>query len=282
MPSILQEIQFIKFYLFNPCEAPFMLYIETALPTAGEIALELLAFDFVQFVKTIFKPKWVRSGRHTRKGHRGKRKGGGIPEIADLVAEQLDPDGTMKIERWNLPGAILFEIGEIADRVLWTIFLVEAYESLFVNTIIGVIESDKSHCPYIGRALRQDSYIVIGGAGPSDRSINVDTLSYQHLVGSPTGFGADLPAGRYAVVFTATAQATQGDIDIQPFIHVGNDSGEYDVMGSTWHIVEDDTADISVTATVDGPAGVQWRADIVNNWATLTRVRAWIMQIGEA
>src|SRR3546814_3582917 len=80
IPSFVQEIQFITYYLFNPCDVPLTAYFEVSRPIAGEIAIALLQFDFFQFVKTIFKPKWFRSGRHTRRRSRGQKKGGGIPE----------------------------------------------------------------------------------------------------------------------------------------------------------------------------------------------------------
>src|SRR3546814_15408441 len=118
IPSFVQEIQFITYYLFNPCDVPLTAYFEVSRPIAGEIAIALLQFDFFQFVKTIFKPKWFRSGRHTRRGSRGKKKGGGIPEIADMVADGLDPDGDLKFKRWPAGAGYLIEISEVSERIM--------------------------------------------------------------------------------------------------------------------------------------------------------------------
>ena len=281
LPSFMHEIQFIKFYLNNPCDVPWTVYFETARPITGEIALTLLQFDFVQFVKTIFKPKWGRSGRHTRKGARGKRKGGGIPEIADTVANLMDPDGTLRPTRYPLAGVVMLEIWETIDRAFWTVFVVEMFEGLIINSVIGVIESDKSRCPLIGRGLRNGYNVTIGGAGEPERVISLITKRYSHKVDMDSRFGASSHEGTYAVVFSGTVEGELGSPTFQPVLFIEDIDGTRREMGGVYQLEEGSSVGFSVSATVRGPWGAQWRAIVPNGFAEIKEASAFVMQIGD-
>lgn len=282
IPSFIKEIQFITYYLMNPCDAPVMLYFETARPIAGEIAVALLEFDFVQFIKNIFKPKWMRSGRHTRRGKRGNKRGGGIPELADMVSDVIDPGKDVRPNRWPLGPTMLLEITEHLDRAFWTVFLVEMVEALTFNSVIGVIESGKAHCPNMGRLLRQGEYATVSGVGPIWEPMVINEKVYEHLIGSPNPYDAQVLTGRYALVFTGDIEGIFDFAEFQAGFRINDAEGQREVLGSAFTVSEGEKVTFSVTANLYGPGYVQWGTKWTpgSNFCHATRMRLFAIQTG--
>lgn len=156
-PDWLDQWNFIKYAAMNLCDRPLVFYAETALPVAGDIALELLQFDWYSFVKRLIRPKQLRSGRHGRSGSRGGRRLPGIPEVSDIVAHHVD-----KTRKYRLPDTVgktqfLFVIDDTIERANNLAFLIEESTKLPYRTLIGVIKADQSKCPDLGSLLRTGS-----------------------------------------------------------------------------------------------------------------------------
>jgi hypothetical protein len=88
-PTFIDKVNAIIDYVENPCEAPWMLYVETALPAAGQAILTLLDFGFDDVVRGALRPRGLRSHKHTRRGRRGRGLGNAIPEIGELIGANL-------------------------------------------------------------------------------------------------------------------------------------------------------------------------------------------------
>lgn len=281
IPKFIHQIQFIKFYVFNACDAPFNLYIETARPITGEIAVALLTFDFFTFVKRLFKPKWLRRGGHTRRKPNRKKGRGGIPETADMLADLLDPDGDLAPKRWPAPGAVLIEFSEHLERAFWTVFLFEVIEALFINTIIGVIESDKSDCHGITKLLRKQDAGTYGGAGSPFKAVGAGELVYINRASSPTGFSVRPLIGKCALVFSADITALDDDMEIY-FRILRTDGGDEVVVESNVYSLNDgDFSTVVISATALEGAVYQFQAHIPAGFIRLTDIRIFMMQIGE-
>lgn len=281
IPGIIQNIQLIKYYAFNPCDAPFMLYIETALPIAGEIAVAFLTFDLISFVKTLFRPKWVRTGSHTRTGRKGNRRRGGIPEVADLVADRLDPDRLHRPPHYRLAGLILIEISDQYERAAWSFFLMEVIQGYIINTVVGVIEASPDGCPHIGRMLREDKGITIGAVTPGWQPLNVHTLRYENLVPSTTGFGALPLYGKHCAVFAVRVYKNidPGSVRIR-LVVTSPTFREVDV--SSWiPMDEGDIEEIIVSGEVQGGEHYQWHTEVTDGFAVVRDCSVFDMQIGE-
>lgn len=204
IPNFIDQIQFIKFYIFNSCDIKGMVYIESARPIVGEIAIAYLQFDLRSFVKTILRPKWGRAGRHTRRGPRGRRKGGGIPELNDLLADLLDPDDTLRPRYQRLGTTILLEIDDLVERVGYTMFLVDVVEGLVINSVLGAIFISEQDCPNITRMLRKEEIGTYGAIQGEWTGINMNDLYYINRVTSSAGFTAYIQQGECVVALSAT------------------------------------------------------------------------------
>lgn len=281
IPNFIDQIQFITYYIGNPCDVPFMGYIETALPISGEIALTLLGIDLQTFLKRTFRPKWVRSGRHTRRGPRGRKGKGGIPEPAEVIADILDPDRSLAVNKWPMGTYMLLEAWEIVDRVFWTLFLFEMVDSLLINSIIGAIELKTTDCPNIPRFARSGDFAVGGGAEPVDNPVNVPTLLYSVGMPAQAGTFCFLPPGRFVVVFSGALRSSYPGMIMQPAIVQtlgGNETrkdGPLFVGGDNeWNV-------FTVSMTVTGGGNMQWRVRRGDGFYNISNFRIFIIKTGD-
>lgn len=279
IPNWLDQLQFIKFYAFNPCDVPFTAYIETAQPITTEIAMVFLGIDYVAFVKQLFKPKWARSKRHTRRGRRGKPRRGGVPEVADLLADTLDPDGHLAPRRWYLGLTLVAEWVEIQERIFWTIFLLEMADSLIINTLIGVIEGDKKGCPHIARALRSADFITNGGPGPRERTVNISHLNYNVGCNTPNGFYIQVPEGTFVAVYNGMMRAATIDTECTIKMRISSGGKEHYVANDTTSINTEDWKSFVLSERIEGPGAAFFLVDISVGFVEMTAVRGFMLQI---
>lgn len=280
IPSFIDQIQFIKYYVSNPCDVPYTAYIETALPIAGEIASNLLLLDLGTFVKSLFKPKWVRTYRHTRRGREYKGLRRGIPEPAEVIAETLDRDGSLRLRTWPMGTYMLVQAAEIIDRVFWTIFLFEMIEGLYINSIIGVIEDNSENCEGIRTMLRSAEVTGGGGAGPTDYPVPITNLEYQTGVSFNTQFACQVPEGRYVVVFSGNVGGQNGPITCTPAIIETKAGVERREDGPTFTQGEQDYTPFVVSMRVYGPCTIQWRMHRGPGFFTVTGANLFLIQTG--
>lgn len=281
IPGFLNQIQFLKFYAFNPCDAPFMLYIETALPIAGKIAIMLLELDFVGFVKTLIRPKWVRSWRKVARGQKPRRRRGGIPEPGDLIADKLDPHRYLRVPTWTFAGNTLIQIHDTYERVFWTIFLVDVIEGFIFDTIIGVIEADKSGCPHIGRLLREDTSVIVTGVGDRWVGINVQTLRYINNASSSGGTGMIPFEGEWVMTFGCWFTAQVFDTTNVRFRLRNFSTGEiYDEAGP-FDIALGESKEVVISANVKALHNCTWEVNVGFGNIRMFDLVAFGMQIAE-
>jgi hypothetical protein len=83
----IEKVNYIIDFIDNPCDAPYIVYIETLLPAALEAFASLEAYDYKQVIRNFSRPRGLRSGRHGRRGRRSGKRGFGIPDINDEIAD---------------------------------------------------------------------------------------------------------------------------------------------------------------------------------------------------
>ncbi len=281
IPGWLDKIQFISFWTMNPCEVPFMAYVESARPITNEILLVFLTIDARQLLRAVFRPKWMRSHRHTRRGPRKGRRLPGVPEPADLLADILDPDHHLRPRRWFLGFRMLLEWIDITDRIFWTIFLVEMLDTLIINTLVGILEADQSICPNIGRMLRSADLVTIGGAGPVLRPVNLPEIEYVVGMTTVTGFQARVEEGLFVLVFAGAITCTLEEGQAQPVLFVSDADGARDVEGDLLNLTEGEYKQFVISERVRGPAQLFWRMNAWDGFYRIAYGRAFVIQIGE-
>lgn len=278
-PAWLDQIQFILFYAFNPCDAPISLYAQMARPTAFEIALVFLQFDLLQFVKTVFKPRGMRTRRHGRKGRKNRRHLRGVPEIADLVAERVPAFEFTSGRRYVFLTSFVYIVWDTFDRFLWTVALLEMSNDLIFNTLLGVATFDNDKCQHIARMHRSGPYGVFGGAGPLWQAVGCNELHYSVGLSSDGPHTATLPAGTFSLTFACRAKAITGGSDIAARITKVIPGFEVLDQTPTQHLPKGGEKDLICNATVTGPCTVAWEYATPDHFTDLMYRDVLILQI---
>lgn len=259
VPSWLNKIRFITYYAFNPCEAPFMLYIEFAREPAKNTALIFLQFDLFAMVKRFFRPVGLRSRRHGRKGSRSGRGLRGVPEIADLVAEILPGQEEFAQRRYGFGTRLLYVLSDTYERAIWNIALVEISTDFVYDSLLGLISSDRANCPNIARCARSVEFSTVGGVGPDFEPLNLPILHYVRQYNSTTGFGAVALVTRTINVFACTLRAISPEVEVAIRL-VGGITGDRIIEESEFKtIVQGEFVDLIVEGDAEIMEFVQWQ-----------------------
>lgn len=240
------------------CEAPWSLYAEKAIPQSKEILLAFLGLSSTEIVKEFFRPQGPRTKRHGRKGRKSGGPRGGIPDPNERIAQRLRMDTDLWRPKYNVPTGVFYEVGDVIDRAAWTVALLEMSEELIYETLLGVLEGDKTFCPSISRLHRFSGFHTEGGPGPDWAPINQSGLHYKVGVISDTGFSARVDPGSYSLTFGCKAlrSTTTNWVKIRlreslPPFRVLAESPETETPVG-------ETVDLLIHANVEGPMSFVW------------------------
>lgn len=103
-PGFLDKWNAILRYIEDPCEgAPWLLYLELALPPLGTALLTWFSFGLDDIIRGYFRPRGLRTGRHGRGGRRGGKPRGRLGRAISRIPGLGDDVGNFIGNR--LPGA---------------------------------------------------------------------------------------------------------------------------------------------------------------------------------
>lgn len=196
-PAWLTESNSVVKLLENPCNAPWMVYAETAIPVIGAAVIRLFTFGMTDVIRGAARPRALRN--QSKKGNRGRRGrgGAGIPEVGSLIGktlgggEQLEgrkvSDGVKNL--WILDGAI--------QRGLWYWLIADVISDSFYNWSTAIMGSSCGEQPQVGNALCESienaTFFTPGNAWAS---IPTGLIQYQ-TEGAFSQFGAHWNSGRW-------------------------------------------------------------------------------------
>lgn len=255
-PRWADRINFAWKYLFNTCEAPFMLYFELGREPAGRAALALLSFGLDDLIRSFFRPKGLRTRRHGRKGRKNKRRPG-LPETSDLIAERLPGYEEAKGRKVHDGARVLWKLDAIGQRVLYYFMLADVISDFAYDWTTAIIKHDNSQCPNTYRRLDETHGYVVLGTGYFFAPINVGENKYVH---GPIGrFGSiyTVPFGTYTMTWSASVKrilVLDHNREFQLRI-LDLQTGEADYSGR-YHINDDSTVDMISAYTFRGPRSV--------------------------
>lgn len=92
----LKNVQSVVKFFEDPCQAPWTVYFELALPAAGKVVIELLSFGLGDVIRGYFRPRGLY--RRTRGGRLQRKLGKylGIPEFGEMIGSHLPYAETVK------------------------------------------------------------------------------------------------------------------------------------------------------------------------------------------
>jgi hypothetical protein len=261
IPPWLEAANMVIEYKWQHCEPPYQLWVKLLLPIASETAYELIAFDWTDIVRAMFKPKGLRSGRHGRK----KRGLPGIPEIPELVVANSEEFEAIKARRFGLGESLLWEMDELEQRVAWELGLLEITNDFIVKSVLATLSLPPKKCEGPGRArITGEEDLPFNNGQTYD--LFLPTVAYQQ---GNVGTGPDriyTTDGLWQVIGTAGFQAAY-DRPSAPgrvvfFINGGPDGAAYEfdipeiaengVRTVTWAAVFRGPADVGIAFTCHG------------------------------
>lgn len=132
-PGYIDKVNGIISFVQNPCDAPWVVYAELALPAAGEVILELLDFGFDDVVRGALRPRGTRSFGHTRRGGKGGGASKGLPELGELIGANIPGTDAARGRAVSDGVKRLWVLDGIIQRGLWYWLVAELTLDFFYN-----------------------------------------------------------------------------------------------------------------------------------------------------
>lgn len=204
-PSWIDKINIVWTYYVNLCEAPGIVYIETAHRTSKPVVLAFLTYGYDDILRAVFRPKGVH---HRRKGRkkRGKKSIPGVPEIPDLVADEVPWLDDWKKRPISDGGKLIWVLDGFIQRVIWEIAVIEIAGDWIYSTLLTIMRTDQAHCARGIRAMRANPSIAPTSFDRWESALLWDR-KYEHggIITGPVVTG--LPPGRYFVTFSCRVRS---------------------------------------------------------------------------
>jgi hypothetical protein len=213
-PDIFDKINFIIKAIFDPCDAPLTVYVETALPALLEAFITYYLLDFSQIFTSFVTPsKAIGRARSRRKGGMGSKAG--RKGKKGIVSKVIGLDPSDEIGK-NLPGAErvrgrvvtggvihMWQVFGVIERINYWWFVLSIVIDFFFNWFSGLAKT--FYCEHQGSAMLvvdRETLPMIGGAGWLATSL----FNIQKIRGEIEWFGNNGVIGPlpFTAVFTAT------------------------------------------------------------------------------
>ena len=155
-PGIIDRVNYLVNSCNNPCDVPWAVYVETALPAALEAVIAVVCFDIGDVARFIFRPASVRSGRHgsrKRKGQHGRKPKG----FRARLAAKLPPFEALQQRKIAQGVRNLWIIDGIGQRLLWWWLVADVTTGFLYNWTSMIQKTEICQMALApGTALRED------------------------------------------------------------------------------------------------------------------------------
>lgn len=254
--DFLDKVNFIVYYAFNPCQAPFWLYVETAKGPTGDFVLWLLQFDLFDFAKQFFRPAGLRSRRHGRKGSRKDGKKGLLPDVSESYADKMPGRKDFAQRKYGSGTRWFYALSDVADRVTWPLALTDEVTNTVYDTLVGVMHVTKDGCPGIGRFMRSGSGGTYGGAGGYWHAFGLPILHYAVRCTSSGAFSVFLHDGKWTIFLGANVTAGKDEQEISLRLRCTTPGKEGEARDTREGLHDGETASLLADMTIEGPATI--------------------------
>lgn len=195
-PGIIKRVNYVKNFIVDPCEAPFIVYVETFLPAFGKLVLNWYSFGLDDIIRGYFRPAGLVSMGHRRrlpdrkKARKRNKLVRALEEIigfepGEVIAKYLPFQQKMSYRMISQGERYLWIIDGIVQRALYYWMVVDlvtefAYEwtSLLMRTEYCEASTQyflHTHCPeqfasgypgihriYVGDVVKQRGAVLAG------------------------------------------------------------------------------------------------------------------------
>lgn len=155
----------VRLLIDNPCNTPWYVYAETAVPSAGKALLILLGFGMGDVVRGMLRPRGLRGfgpGKRDRRGRGGRGRPGkrGIPEIGNLIGRTIAPIGQHEAT-YASGEKLLWKIDGVAQTGLWYFLIAGVIKDFFSIWQTAILERNQFNCSGVSAMAVHKSEFVI-------------------------------------------------------------------------------------------------------------------------
>jgi len=180
----IQRLNTITQFFEFKCQSDWTVYIETALPALGEVAIVLLDFSWDDIARGFLRPYGLRSRFKFRRGKKRTRRKRGfeIPEIGELIGTHLPGAKIIrgrnvgKFQRW------LWTIDAVAQRALWYWMVIDLTSEFFYAWASGIMTSRDCYMGADWGALGTHGFFGVSAGG---KDIALEPRTYEVWYGDP-------------------------------------------------------------------------------------------------
>lgn len=253
------EINFIVSYFWNGCRTPGQLWVETALPVAGRIALVFLTSDWSDIVTKFFRPSGLRQNRHGRKRRRGKFAMAGTSPH-DLIAIDFE---VVREAMFGTPTAgtkFLWNALDVIEGVTWNVAVITMSKDLVFESILGVLQLRATKCDVPGRVFvtGEEYHPFNNGQSYFVPPTKINYVEYPCKV--QNGIVACEDEGPYQILADITAY-NKGDIPGEfLFDFVINGGPDAGTISTPWTGLDPgSTESLPISFVAHGPFSCRWQ-----------------------
>jgi len=179
--SILGRLNGIVSFIENPCNEPWVVYLEAAKPWANKAAMSLLGVDMMQTVRTALNPGNLRSEPHMRraKGKKGVKsaKLPGVPDPYEYFGHILKKpiDKFIKANAtWGTKA--IFVVTNVVESGLWHYMVFDELTKFLYHSLADARKSEYCRRWNNGDGLRSGG--MLGGIIPGWSDMLIPNLHY--------------------------------------------------------------------------------------------------------
>lgn len=134
-PGLIDKVNYIIDFVEDPCEAPWIVYVETMLPALGNALMVFIDIDPIDIIRAWARPGGL-GGCGFRLKRKSRKKGGGIPDINEVIGKNIPGARSLEKGREISKGfKFLWKFDGFTQRLLWYWLLVDVIsDSLYIWT----------------------------------------------------------------------------------------------------------------------------------------------------
>ena len=141
-PGVIDRVNFVVEMWNNPCDVPWVVYIETALPAALDAFIAVICFDIGDVLRFVFRPANLRSGRHSRGGRKG-RHGRKPKGIRVRLTNKMPAFKALTQRRVTQGVKNLWIIDGIGQRLMWWWLVVDIATFTAYNWTSAIYKTER-------------------------------------------------------------------------------------------------------------------------------------------
>lgn len=283
-PSWIDKVNFIRFWLENPCDFTWTVYFETAWAPIGRLAIRLVDFGLSELVRGRFAPAAQRQGRHGRKGRRTGKRRGAIPEVGNMIGAAIPAPEEFEHRKLSSGVRHLWTLDRQIQRHNYAWLILDGVGSFWYDWASGIVMDPRTSCPSIGRALFvNESHLTLahgwGSMATGDEVYQQGPLEVQP-------FGVNMGSGKWMISQAAKVRKSSlfgDDATVQLGINFTPTPTNFADVSQRIVLHANDQATLITRAFLahDSNFGVLFREYTSGDPCTWTEITTYVMQMAE-